>query len=73
LPEAKLITVVIIELIPDPVIGSGPIVPSLADVFSRDEFEKINQETTGLSSSSKQLKQITDMFIHEIKPSQRTK
>ncbi|OAQ87069.1 sister chromatid cohesion protein Mis4 [Purpureocillium lilacinum] len=60
------------EVIPDPSLGSGSPALRIADLFARDEFDKVNSDATTAPQGSRTLKQAADYVLHDLKPSQRT-
>lgn len=61
-----------VDLIPDPIIGSGSLGAGLTDLFTRDEFDNVNRSGDAQSSNKKHIKQVADVLLHEIKPKERT-
>ncbi|KJZ77907.1 hypothetical protein HIM_02544 [Hirsutella minnesotensis 3608] len=60
------------DIIPDPCLGSGSPALRIADLFPRDEYDRVNNEAANHPQGSKSLKQIADHVLHDLKPSQRT-
>ncbi|PNP45667.1 hypothetical protein TGAMA5MH_02892 [Trichoderma gamsii] len=60
------------EIIPDPNIGFGSPAPSVSDLFSQNDFNRLNKEALGQPHLPRNTKQAVDLVLHEIKPSQRT-
>lgn len=62
-----------VDLVPNPVPGTGS--PSLnnSDLFSEHDLETLNREAGSPGNSSKNMKQATDSVLHELKPTLRTR
>lgn len=64
------------DIIPDPLIGSGSPAEPVSSMFSRTEFDNLNNEAaTGQDQQSKNIKQAVDFVLHDmkpVKPAQRT-
>lgn len=62
----------VLDIIPDPSLGSGSPALRISDLFPRDEYDKVNSEATIHPQGSRSLKQTADYVLHDLKPSQRT-
>ncbi|KAG5965844.1 hypothetical protein E4U56_001548 [Claviceps arundinis] len=60
------------DIIPDPCVGSGSPSLGISDLYSTQEFDKVNQEAAFTANSPKNLKQTVDHVLHDLKPSMRT-
>ncbi|KAG6086254.1 hypothetical protein E4U15_000812 [Claviceps sp. LM218 group G6] len=60
------------DIIPDPCVGSGSPSLGISDLYSTQEFDKVNQEASFTANSPKNLKQTVDHVLHDLKPSMRT-
>lgn len=63
----------LLDIIPDPSLGSGSPALNVTNLFSRDEFDRINAEALSQSQTSKMMKQYVDSMVQDLKPGQRTK
>ncbi|KAG6010100.1 hypothetical protein E4U21_000134 [Claviceps maximensis] len=60
------------DIIPDPSVGSGSPSLGISDLYSTQDFDKVNQEAVNLTHGAKNLKQTVDHVLHDLKPSKRT-
>ncbi|TDZ61182.1 Protein rad9 [Colletotrichum trifolii] len=62
------------DLIPDPTLGSGPLVASVSELFNSQEYDNLNKEAVGPNQNRglKHLKYAVDHVLHDLKPNQRT-
>ncbi|KAG5952157.1 hypothetical protein E4U53_001478 [Claviceps sorghi] len=60
------------DIIPDPSVGSGSPSLGISDIYSTQDFDKVNQEAASLTNGPKNLKQTVDHVLHDLKPSKRT-
>ncbi|KHN94199.1 sister chromatid cohesion protein Mis4 [Metarhizium album ARSEF 1941] len=60
------------DIIPDPSVGSGSPSLRISDLFSTQDYDRVNQEGTSQLSAAKNLKQTVDHVLHDLKPSKRT-
>lgn len=56
-----------LDIIPDPSVGSGSPSLQISDLFSTQDFDRVNQEAVG-----KSFKQTVDHVLHDLKPAKRT-
>jgi cohesin loading factor subunit SCC2 len=61
-----------LEIIPDPSVGSGSPALGVLDLFPTQDFDRVNQEATSQPNGGKNLKQTVDHVLHDLKPSKRT-
>ncbi|TWU76648.1 Sister chromatid cohesion protein 2 [Metarhizium rileyi] len=61
-----------LDIIPDPSVGSGSPSLRISDLFSTEDFDRVNQEATSQPNGAKNLKQTVDHVLHDLKPSKRT-
>ncbi|KAK8932142.1 Protein rad9 [Metarhizium anisopliae] len=60
------------DIIPDPSVGSGSPSLRISDLFSTQDYDRVNQEATSQPHGAKNLKQTVDHVLHDLKPSKRT-
>lgn len=60
------------DIIPDPSLGSGSPGLRISDLFSSQEFDRLNQEAAGQVQMPKNVKQTVDLVLQDLKPSLRT-
>jgi cohesin loading factor subunit SCC2 len=60
------------DIIPDPSLGSGSPASNVSNLFSRHEFDKLNNEAGNSDQGPKNMKQAVDYVLHDVKPAQRT-
>ncbi|KAF5123553.1 Protein rad9 [Metarhizium anisopliae] len=61
-----------LDIIPDPSVGSGSPSLRISDLFSTQDYDRVNQEATSQPHGAKNLKQTVDHVLHDLKPSKRT-
>ncbi|KFG88167.1 sister chromatid cohesion protein Mis4 [Metarhizium anisopliae] len=60
------------DIVPDPSVGSGSPSLRISDLFSTQDYDRVNQEATSQPHGAKNLKQTVDHVLHDLKPSKRT-
>lgn len=62
----------LIDIIPNPTLGSGSPALRISDLFSTHDFDSINREAIGQAQIPRSLKQAVEHVLQDMKPSQRT-
>lgn len=62
----------LLDIIPDPSLGSGSPALRISDLFSTEEFDRLNNEAASQVQPSRNVKQAVDLVLQDLKPSQRT-